>query len=352
MRDPIESVAAGIRACGTITAAIADADAFLALSGLSNVLRAPRLKPGQLRRLDLAMDQCRLGPAVVAHVRTATDLLIEADGVRPGTTQILLPITGRSTITYDRVSIAARPGFGAVIGADRPLRLRVAGPASWIAVQLDRTVPEGVPAAEGAARPDRPGAFAAALSSEATAVWTRAVGRCLSAATGSDRGQPAVTAILLQAMRASLLLPAPLPAAVKRAMAYMDAHISEPISMVDVAAHAQVGPRRLQMAFVAHCGVPPSIWLRNRRLDLVHAALSEAAPDALTVTQAALDGGFAHLGEFAAYYRARFGTTPSATLGKRRVQSAAEVAGGAGLGWPVVAAFACLGTGAGHTGRL
>ncbi len=107
-------------------------------------------------------------------------------------------------------------------------------------------------------------------------------------------------------------------AAVRRAVEYMDAHLGEPITMVDVARHAGVGLRSLQAAFRAQMEMSPSGWLRNRRLDHVHAALTAADSHRASVTQIAFDWGFGHLGEFAAAYRQKFGVRPSETLGKYR----------------------------------
>jgi AraC-like DNA-binding protein len=106
-------------------------------------------------------------------------------------------------------------------------------------------------------------------------------------------------------------------ASVRRAMEYMEAHIDEPLTVTEIARHAGVGLRSLQAAFRSCFGTTPSMWLRDKRLDRVHETLVTAVPGSTSVTRVAMELGFVHLGEFAAYYRRRFGVKPSDTLAKR-----------------------------------
>lgn len=59
-------------------------------------------------------------------------------------------------------------------------------------------------------------------------------------------------------------------------------------------------------------------WILDRRLQLVHQRLLQAAADD-SVTKIAVDCGFTNLGRFALAYRAKFGASPSDTL-KRSAQ--------------------------------
>ena len=78
-----------------------------------------------------------------------------------------------------------------------------------------------------------------------------------------------------------------------------------------------VSERTLRTIFHAEFGVGPVTYLRRRRLDAVRADLLALDPGAATtVADVAHRHGFAHAGRFAAEYRARFGETPSATLGR------------------------------------
>jgi len=55
-------------------------------------------------------------------------------------------------------------------------------------------------------------------------------------------------------------------------------------------------------------------YLRELRLERVHADLLGAAWESATVSQIARRWGFLYLGRFAASYREKFGRTPSETL--------------------------------------
>lgn len=107
------------------------------------------------------------------------------------------------------------------------------------------------------------------------------------------------------------------PWQVRQAEAWLEAHASEPVTMDELAAAVGVSLRTLQHAFRRARGYAPSQFLRTCRLELARRKL--LAPDeGTTVTSAALDCGFGHLGDFAAAYKARFGESPSVTLRRRR----------------------------------
>ncbi|WP_422073581.1 helix-turn-helix transcriptional regulator [Tranquillimonas rosea] len=84
----------------------------------------------------------------------------------------------------------------------------------------------------------------------------------------------------------------------------------------DVAEAAGVGLRRLQQAFRAVRRQTPREQLVALRLTLARRKLLDTAEPG-SVTVIALDCGFAHLGRFAASYRATYGESPSATLRAR-----------------------------------
>jgi len=104
---------------------------------------------------------------------------------------------------------------------------------------------------------------------------------------------------------------------IKRAEEFMDANLGADIGIGDVASSASISMRALQYGFRNVHGVSPMVWLKQRRLDRVHAALLAADPAETTVTDVALRWGFVHLGRFAADYLSRFGELPSATLHRR-----------------------------------
>ncbi|WP_305790116.1 AraC family transcriptional regulator [Symbioplanes lichenis] len=105
------------------------------------------------------------------------------------------------------------------------------------------------------------------------------------------------------------------PAAVRRAVAYIDEHAAEPVTLEDIAGAAGLGVRALQACFRRHLDSTPVGYLFRVRLEHAHRDLQAADPaGGDTVADVAHRWGFAHLGRFAARYRDAFGQRPSETL--------------------------------------
>jgi AraC-like DNA-binding protein len=104
------------------------------------------------------------------------------------------------------------------------------------------------------------------------------------------------------------------PAALRRAVAYIDAHAGDAITLDDVAERAGVGGRALQYAFAQHHGTSPMGYLRRVRLERAHRDLVAADPDLDTVGRIALRWGFAKPSRFAGLYRQAYGVNPRDTL--------------------------------------
>ena len=102
---------------------------------------------------------------------------------------------------------------------------------------------------------------------------------------------------------------------VARAEAWIDAHLTEPISVEDIASALGVSTRTLRLAFRRVRCCSPLRAIHLRRLDRVRTALAAAKPGA-TVTDIATGFGFFELGRFAVRYRQRFNERPSQTLAR------------------------------------
>jgi AraC-like DNA-binding protein len=102
----------------------------------------------------------------------------------------------------------------------------------------------------------------------------------------------------------------------QRAIDHIHAHAHEGLTLAALAAAACMSPRALEAAFRRHHDTTPLAYARGVRLDRVREALEQAAQggEAVSVTDVALQYGFIHMGRFAAYYRQRFGCSPSASL--------------------------------------
>ncbi|MEJ2865550.1 helix-turn-helix transcriptional regulator [Actinomycetospora flava] len=107
------------------------------------------------------------------------------------------------------------------------------------------------------------------------------------------------------------------PATVRRAMAYIDAHADEDITVTEVADAARMGPRGLQAAFRRHRGETPLAYLRQVRMERAHHHLLAADPaDGVTVGDVAARWGFSNAGRFSAAYRQAYGCSPRETLNR------------------------------------
>jgi AraC-like DNA-binding protein len=88
----------------------------------------------------------------------------------------------------------------------------------------------------------------------------------------------------------------------------------QPIYIPEICKAIRVAERTLRVCCHEHLGMSPKRYPVLRRMHLARRALRAAAPEATSVTDAAMRYGFWQLGRFAGEYRSLFGETPSATL--------------------------------------
>lgn len=119
----------------------------------------------------------------------------------------------------------------------------------------------------------------------------------------------------LERLRAPASEPRTGSGGVRRAVAFIDAHLGDPIGLAEIAAAARMSPRGLQAAFRREKETTPLGYLRAGRLEAAHAELVAADPaTGVSVAVIAARWGYAHSGRFAAAYRDRYGQAPSVTL--------------------------------------
>lgn len=105
------------------------------------------------------------------------------------------------------------------------------------------------------------------------------------------------------------------PSALRRAVAFIDAHAAEPVTLTQMADAAGVTGRALQMAFMRHYDTTPTGYLRRVRLERAHRELKDADPaEGITVAAIARRWGWANPSHFAAAYRQAYGEFPRHTL--------------------------------------
>jgi len=107
------------------------------------------------------------------------------------------------------------------------------------------------------------------------------------------------------------------PGLVRRAEEYMQAHLEEAVSIIDLLQICGCSRRALFSAFRNARGYTPMEFLTEQRLQSARNRLLKPHTEA-SVASIALDCGFTHLGRFSQVYRKRFGERPSDTLRKGR----------------------------------
>jgi AraC-like DNA-binding protein len=169
------------------------------------------------------------------------------------------------------------------------------------------------------------------FSPQLEAAWTEAV-NLVTTYAGMDVALPAAAAASLDDFMNSLLLTlhghnfteelqAPVralpPRLIREAEELM--RTSTPhLAVGEIAARLRVSLRSLEAGFRDYRGTTPLRRLRSIRLEKVREILLAAQPST-TVTSAALDCGFVHLGRFSGYYRSAYGELPAQTLRRRRM---------------------------------
>lgn len=103
------------------------------------------------------------------------------------------------------------------------------------------------------------------------------------------------------------------PAALRRAVAFMEDNAHLDLTPAQVAGWAHVSVRSLQLAFRRHLDTTPMAHLREVRMARVRRDLVEADGSA-GVAEIAARWGFLHQGHFGQAYRRAYGETPGATL--------------------------------------
>jgi len=106
------------------------------------------------------------------------------------------------------------------------------------------------------------------------------------------------------------------PEYVRRAYRFIVDNARQDLRLEDIEGVAGVSRQKLYDTFRSHTGFTPMAFLKHCRLEGARATLLKAPPGA-SVSSVALDWGFNHFGRFASEYRARYGESPSETLGRR-----------------------------------
>jgi len=269
---------------------VATSDFEEARAALESVFPPLRMHPhdqsASTSRLDMAFNSLRIGEVTASCLRFGRGIHIIADAVTFGVT---VPLCGvAESRTGRRPRVLATPQVGAVFMPDQPAEVDWSDGCTQLCVTFPRRAMH----------------------------------------LGLEAMHPLATATLEKLLIESLLVIQPhgytdalnqpqhpcTPRAVRRTMGLIRTHPEQAWTIATLAQEGAVSARCLQEGFQRCVGVSPMRYLREVRLDRVHADLMSAASDSVTVSHIARRWGFLYLGRFAAAYRQKFGRTPSETL--------------------------------------
>jgi AraC-like DNA-binding protein/mannose-6-phosphate isomerase-like protein (cupin superfamily) len=108
---------------------------------------------------------------------------------------------------------------------------------------------------------------------------------------------------------------------VRRAVAFVERHFREPITLADAAAVAHLSPNYFSERFRATTGTAFQVYLQNRRLQFARSLLASIGRSSMSVADVCHAAGFNNLSHFGRAYRRRYGESPSATPRHHEVTS-------------------------------
>ncbi|GJE00704.1 helix-turn-helix domain-containing protein [Methylobacterium isbiliense] len=108
-------------------------------------------------------------------------------------------------------------------------------------------------------------------------------------------------------------LTTPSPRYLRLALNYIEANLTNPLTLSEIAAVAGVSVRTLQLAFHREVGQAPTQFIIGRRLERARRDLLDIRDLDVPIAELAKRWGFAHASDFGQRYRRQFGCTPSET---------------------------------------
>lgn len=281
---------------------------------------------GDASALDVRHNRVAIGASALNVLRYGTEVSIDP-GERGDFYLIQLPLVGSATISCDGDEVDVSDAVLSVLRPCVHSHMRWSRDCTMLLLQApSKVVHEHLGMGEHGPQL----ALSRGRREPEVAAWCQAV---LDLARNVDRfgaqwcTQPAAAAavecFLLTAFACLLREPgvqalsAPAEArSLRRAKEYINEHLDRPLLLADIARHACVSPRTLELVFKRHGESSPLSYARRQRLFAADMALRQAARDGrgLAVTDVALAYGFVHMGRFSAQYREQFGRLPSQTL--------------------------------------
>jgi AraC-like DNA-binding protein len=278
---------------------------------VAGVFAAHRLACGA-RELDFIHDRTDRPRLSLNRLRYGADVVVDAPALERFYL-LQMTLAGSCEVELARRTVTVREGELLVINPTLPYRKRWRADCAQLIARLDRGLVEEAWTALHGAAPARPLEFAFAnLPATAVAGLAGALRRMHADATTDRQLADALVASLPPAESDAACGAAAL--IVRRAEAFMAAHLAVDLPIGEIAQAAGTTPRTLERAFRRERQATAVAQLRAMRLERARAALLAPRRSGCSVTDIATAVGLVHPGRFAADYRRRFGDAPSETL--------------------------------------
>ncbi|MGE0666143.1 MAG: AraC family transcriptional regulator [Sphingomonadales bacterium] len=241
-----------------------------------------------------------------------------------------IPLGGQCEFRVGGVKHVARPGDVFAGNPFEPIRKRFTGPYTQAIVRVDRDCLEELVAAELGRPLDQPIRFDTLPRSDAsTALLTNLIGFLWLDMDGGAASQHwRIARHFERALLMAMLRGVPsnysaelerrgnevAPFYIRKAEAFIRAHLEEPITTGDIVAASGVSGRSLYYGFRRWRQTTPMAYLKGVRLDRAREELLAASVRGGSITDIALGVGYSYMSRFSADYKARFGERPSETL--------------------------------------
>jgi len=264
------------------------------------------------RELDFALQRIDRPRMSFSRLRYGAEVVVDAPALERFYL-LQLTLAGSCEIELGRRRVTVRPGELVVINPTRPYRKRWGADCTQLIARIDRAAIEAAWTAYAGEAPRGPLEFVfASLPGPAAAAASRALH---AAVAGAERDR-ALADALVAALPPAEFDPEAAPPAVlvRRAEAFMDAHLGLELAIAEIAQAAGTTPRTLERAFRRERRATPVARLHDLRLERARAALVAARGTGRRVTEIAASVGLVQAGRFAVEYRRRYGESPSRTL--------------------------------------
>jgi AraC-like DNA-binding protein len=249
---------------------------------------------------------------------------------------VQIPITGGSVVTSAGETVHSDTRTATVPSATEHLEMRWLENSPHFVIYFSRAVIERKLTQLLCKEPDRPLRFQLSmdLSDPHTQTWCQLIDIMRKDAESNNvQLHPTVRSHIEDAIVTGLLTAQPnnftgmlfseaepsCPRTIRKVIQLCNDTPEGITTVAEMAHHAGVSIRSLQLGFRRHVGVTPMQYLREIRLQRVRNEIRSQTNDQRSISDIAYTWGFTHLGRFATLYRQRFGELPSET--KRGVTS-------------------------------